>query len=133
MRSRKEDFNTVTDIRSCTISREATYWFISIIVEIPDVIQEQIPLLEVKSVVGIDVGVNKLVASSDGSFAENTKPATNKKTARRLAMRQRSIARKAKGSKNRNIAVIKLARTKHKIAVSRNGRNWKVANDIIKT
>ncbi len=131
--SRKKEFDSVTDIRSITVSREATYWFISVIVEIPDLIQDQIPFEKVKSVVGIDVGVNKLVASSDGSFAKNTRPATNKKTVRRLAIRQRNIARKVKGSKNRKKAVIKLARTKHKIAAQRNGRNWKVANNIVKT
>ncbi|GJD15867.1 transposase, IS605 OrfB family [Rivularia sp. IAM M-261] len=131
--SRKKEFDSVTDIRSITVSREATYWFISVIVEVPDLIQELVPFEKVKSVVGIDVGINKLVASSDGSFAINTRPATNKKTARRLAMRQRSIARKVKRSKNRKKAVIKLARTKHKIATKRNGRNWKVANDIVKT
>jgi putative transposase len=136
--SRKKEFcfaheSSVTNIRSVTVSREATYWFISIIVEIPDLSSELLPFEKVKSVVGIDVGINKLVAFSDGSFAENTKPATNKKTARRLAIRQRSITRKVKGSKNRKKAVIKLARTKHKIAANRNGRNWKVANDIVKT
>lgn len=133
MRSRKKEFGSVTDIRSVTVSRGSSYWFISIIVEIPDLLSELLPFEKVKSVVGIDVGVNKLVASSDGSFALNTRPATNNSSARRLAMRQRSIARKVKGSKNRKKAIIKLARTKHKIAAQRNGRNWKVANDIVKT
>ncbi|MFB2981488.1 RNA-guided endonuclease InsQ/TnpB family protein [Microseira sp. BLCC-F43] len=99
------DFSQVIDTRTCTVKRKGGYWFISMLVEIPWTLPEQKPLEEVKSVVGIDVGVNKLVAFSDGSFAENIKPTNNKRNARRLRMRQRSISRKVKGSKNRKKAV----------------------------
>jgi putative transposase len=58
------------------------------LVDVPGDLPEQKPMAEVKSVVGIDVGVNKLVALSDGSFVENIRPTTNSRTARRLAIRE---------------------------------------------
>ncbi len=127
------DLSLIQDLRTCTIKREGGNWYISMLVDIPLVLPELKPLSECKSVVGIDVGINKLVALSDGSFQENKRVATNKKKARRLAMRQRAISRKQKGSKNRIKAVKKLAKQKHKIAQSRDGYNWQVASTIVKT
>ena len=92
------------------------------------------------------MGINKLVALSDGSFVENKRPTTNPRTARRLAMRkarrreyslrqtlrQRAIARKQKSSKRRIRAIKKLAKQKHKLAQYHNGYGWLVASKIIK-
>lgn len=127
------DLSLIKEIRTCTIKRDGGYWFISILVDIPGDIQEPKPLEQVKSVVGIDVGINKLVAISDGSFVENIKPSTNKKTARRLAIRQRAASRKVKGSNNQKKAYEKLARQQHKIAQQREGYNWQAASKIVKT
>lgn len=125
------DLSLIQDIRTCTIKRSGGYWFISILVIIPD----QIPVTktEIKSVVGIDVGVNKLVAISDGSFADNIRPTTNDRTARRLRIRKRAISKKQKGSKNKAKAYAKLARTQHKLTIMRDGYNWQVASKIVKT
>ncbi|MBR8834323.1 MAG: transposase [Stigonema ocellatum SAG 48.90 = DSM 106950] len=127
------DLSLIQDLRTCTIKREGGSWYISLLVEIPGMLPELKPLDLSKSVVGIDVGINKLVALSDGSFLENKRFATRSRTARRLAMRQRAIARKQKGSKNKIKAVKKLAKQQHKIALSRDGHNWQVASTIVKT
>ncbi|MBR8833356.1 MAG: transposase [Stigonema ocellatum SAG 48.90 = DSM 106950] len=127
------DLSLIQDLRTCTIKREGSNWYISMLVDIPLVLPELKPLDECKSVVGIDVGINKLVALSDGSFQENKRTATNTRKARRLAMRQRAISRKQKGSKNKIKAITKLAKQKHKIAQSRDGYNWQVASTIVKT
>lgn len=81
------DLKQIQDIRTCTVKREGTDWYISMLVEIPGSLPEQKPLSEVKSINGIDVGVNKLVALSDGSFIENIRVSTNHRIARRVAMR----------------------------------------------
>lgn len=88
------DLSLIKEVRTCTVKRSGGYWFISILVDIPGGLPEQKPTAEIKSVVGIDVGVNKLVALSDGSFIKNIRPTTNNRTARRLAMRQRATSRK---------------------------------------
>ncbi|OKH45280.1 hypothetical protein NIES2101_26590 [Calothrix sp. HK-06] len=104
------------------------------LVDIPSFELPQIQeISDVKSVVGIDVGVNKLVAITDGSFIENIRPATNNKTARRLAIRQRAASRKVKGSNNKRKVIEKLARTHHKISQQRSGYNWQAASKIVNT
>ncbi|MBR8840148.1 MAG: transposase [Stigonema ocellatum SAG 48.90 = DSM 106950] len=127
------DLSLIQDLRTCTIKRDAGNWYISMLVEIPGILPELNALDLCRAVVGIDVGITRLVALSDGRFLENKRFATNKRKARRLAMRQRAIARKQKGSKNKIKAVKKLAKQQHKIALSRDGYNWQVASTIIKT
>jgi putative transposase len=127
------DLKLVKEVRTCTVKVSGGYWFISMLVEIPGSLAEEKPLSEAKSVVGIDVGVNKLVAISDGSFIENIRASTNPKTARRLAIRQRSASRKRKGSSNFRKAFDKLARTNHKLTLHRDGYNWQAASKIVKT
>jgi len=125
------DLTQIKDVRTCTVKRAGGYWFISMLVDVP----VELPSLkqEVKSVIGIDVGVNKLVALSDGSFIENIRVTTNQRTARRLAIRHRAISRKTKGSKNKAKAYQKLSKTKHKLAQKRDGYNWQAASKIVKT
>ncbi|NJO94577.1 MAG: transposase, partial [Hydrococcus sp. RM1_1_31] len=99
----------IEEIRTCTIKRFGGYWFISMLVEIPLEFPKLKPIEEASSIVGIDVGVNKLVAISDGSFVENIRATTNSKISRRLVMRQRAASRKVNGSNNKAKAYNKLA------------------------
>jgi putative transposase len=57
---------------------------------------------------------------------------TNDRTGRRLAIRQRAISRKIKGSRNKAKSYQKLAKTRHKLALKRDGYNWETANKIVK-
>ena len=127
------ELSLIQDLRTCTIKREGGNWYISMLVNIAEVLPDVMPLEECKSIVGIDVGINKLVASSNGSFAENKRTTTNSRTARRLAIRQRAISRKQKGSKNRIKAIKRLARQQHKLALERDGYGWQVAKVVVKT
>ncbi len=127
------DLSLVKEVRTCTVKVSGGYWFISMLVEIPGSLPEEKPLSEAKSVVGIDVGVNQLVAISDGSFVENIRVTTNAKTARRLAIRQRSAGRKRKGSSNKRKAFERNARTNYKLTIHRDGYNWQAASKIVKT
>lgn len=126
------DLSGIEKFGACTVKREGGNWYISALVDVPD-LPETKKLENAKSVVGIDIGVNKLVALSDGSFIENTRPATNKRTARRLSMRQRAASRKQKGSKKRKKAYQRVAKMQHKIAQERDGRNWQAAQKIVNT
>ncbi|MGB3206621.1 MAG: transposase [Crinalium sp.] len=125
------DLTLIKEIRTCTVKRCADNWYISMLVEIPGELPDKAP--EIKSVVGIDVGVNKLVALSDGSFIKNIRVTTNPRTARRLAMRQRAASRKVDGSKNKTKAYQKLAKIQHKLSQKRDGYNWQAASKIVKT
>ncbi len=124
------DLSVITETRTCTVKRWGKFYYISMLVDISESwSEEKVP----SSVVGIDVGVNKLVALSDGSFIENKQITTNSKTARRLAIRQRAASRKKTGSKNKSKAYNRLANQQHKLSLKRDGYNWQAATKIVKT
>jgi putative transposase len=124
------DLSIVAETRTCTIKRRGKFYYISILVDISESLpEEKIP----SSVMGIDVGINRLVALSDGSFIENKEITTNLSTARRLAMRQRAASRKKKDSKNKSKAYSRLANQQHKLSLKRDGYNWQAATKIVKT
>jgi putative transposase len=120
------------DIRTVTVMKEADGWYMSVLLNLA----EELPNVEdrtIESSVGIDVGINKLVSLSDGSFVENPKFATNKKTRRQLRIRQRRVNRKVKGSKNRAKAGVQVAKLHKKIADKREAHQWQAASLIVKT
>ena len=119
-------------IRTVTVMKEADGWYMSVLLNLSEELPE-VTDVDVKSVVGIDVGINKLVSLSDGSFIENPKSSTNKKTRRQLRIRQRRVSRKVKGSKNRRKAGVEVAKLHKKIADKRNDYQWKAAQKIVKT
>jgi putative transposase len=125
------DFSQIEEIRTCTVKRTTGGWVLSMLVDDGNVLPELKE--DVRSVVGIDVGVNKLIALSDGSFVENIQPTTNPRTARRLKIRSRAISKKVNGSKNKSKAYSKLGKTKHKLAQKRDGYNWQAAAKVVKT
>lgn len=120
------------DIRTVTVMKEADGWYMSVLLNLAD----ELPTVEdrvINSSVGIDVGINKLVSLSDGSFIENPKFSTNKKTRRQLRIRQRRVNRKVKGSNNRSKAGIAVAKLHKKIADKRDAHQWQAASKIVKT
>ena len=121
-----------TDIGTVTIIQEADGWYISVLLDLPQGLPEPKPLEDCTGVNGLDRGINKLIASSDGSFVENPRFATNPKTKRLLRIRQRRISRKVKGSNNRAKAGIKVARLHRRVALKRNAYQWQVAHREVK-
>ena len=95
-------------ILSYTVRRKADGWYVTISVEIDDERRT-----ESNTFVGVDVGCHALAVASDGTRCE--KPGRLKDLERQLRRRQRLLARKAKGSKNRQKARQKLSRTFQRI------------------
>jgi putative transposase len=120
------------DIRTVTIKREADGWYISVVLNLPEALPDPIELEDCTGVNGLDRGINKLIASSDGSFVENPKFATNRKTKRLLRIRQRRVNRKRKGSKNRAKAGKAVAKLHRKVAQKRKSYQWNAANKEVK-
>jgi putative transposase len=119
-------------IKAATIRKRQDGWYISIRIEdksVPDYIAR--PLTEVKSILGCDLGLTKLVHLSDNHQIDNPRFATNKKTKRALKIRQRRINHKNKGSANRKKAATNVARLHKKIADKRLSYQWYVANKIV--
>jgi putative transposase len=113
--------------------KEADGWYMSVLLNLPESLPEIAAINSVKSAVGIDVGINKLISLSDGSFVENPRLATNKRIRRRLRIRQRRVNRKVKDSSNRKKAGIQVVILHKKIADKRNDFQWKAAKKVVDT
>lgn len=95
--------------KTCTLRREGDQWFASIMceIELPD------PAPRTAPVVAIDVGIANFGATSDGELIPNPEPL--KASLVRLARAQRIVARRKKGSKNREKAKLRVARLHRKV------------------
>lgn len=120
-------------IRTVTIRRKQDGWYMSVLIEdksIPDFPIK--PLEEVNTAIGLDMGITKLVHCSDGSQFHNPKFSTDSKTSHLLALRQRRVNRKKKGSKNRAKAGKVVAQLHQRIADKRSDYQWQIANKVVK-
>ena len=79
------------------------HWYATLVTEIED-----IPIVEVKVAIGVDVGLKSLVALSTGDTIEY--PRYYVQSQAKLAVAQRNLSRKKKGSANRRKAKAKVAK-----------------------
>jgi putative transposase len=84
-------------IKQATLVKKADGWYISFSLE-DNKVPDPLPIDELKSAAGIDVGLEKFLATSDGQAVEI--PQFYRKSLQRLARQQRQLARMEKGSKN---------------------------------
>lgn len=115
--------------RTVTISKEPDGWYASILLRDDSVPELPVKKLEeLKTVTGVDRGIKKIVALTSGEVVAN--PNIGKRNERRIAIRQRAISRKKKGSNNRAKAGKKVARVHQKIKNERDDFQWKLARTI---
>jgi putative transposase len=112
---------------SASVSLDAAQrWHVSLLCE--DKAVKHLPKL--KTAVGIDLGINALATLSTGEKVPNLKhDARELKRKRQLS---RSLARKQKGSRNRNKARIKLARLHAKVADRRHDQMQKLSTRLVR-
>ena len=104
-------------IINATISRESnSKYYVSVLYEIPSLNKDYVVA---KHIVGLDLGIKKLITLSDGVTFDNNKYIL--KYEKRIKRLQRSLARKVKKSKN-------YYKCKHKLAILysklKNARNY---------
>lgn len=115
-----------SDPSTVTVSRDAAdRWHISILVE--ETIETLPPT---KLAVGIDAGITSLVTLSTGEKVTN--PKHGRQDRQRLALAQRRMARKTKGSANRDRARLAVARIHARIADRRRDALHKLSTRIIR-
>ena len=96
-------------IKTCTIKKDNLgCWYAILVSDIEDA-----PQIEPKTVIGVDVGLKNLVALSTGETIQY--PRYYVKAEQKLAVAQRDLSRKKKGSSNRQKAKTKVARLHQKI------------------
>jgi putative transposase len=109
-----------------TVSRDpAGRWFCSILVE-----TNVAPHPVTDTAVGVDAGITSLVAFSTGKKIPN--PRHEQRDRARLARAQRALARKQKGSNNRERARRKLARVHARIADRRRDMLHKLSTRLVR-
>ena len=112
-------------IKSVTISKKPSgKYYISILVE--QTIKE---LSKNDYAIGIDLGLTDFAITSDGVKYAN--PRYLKKSLNKLAIEQRKLSRKKKGSKNRNKQRIKVAKLHEKISNQRKDFLHKLSSELI--
>lgn len=84
-------------LKQATISSKADGWYVSLALE-DATVPEPLPVSEIRSSCGIDVGLEKFLTTSDGQSIEI--PQHYRKGQATLARAQRQLARKEKGSNN---------------------------------
>jgi len=103
----------ITDnIKTLSITRRNNRWYVCFVVEC-----EPKPLPKTNKEIGIDVGLNAFITTSDGRKIEP--PKYFRKAERKLAKAQRSLCRKKKGSNRKRKARILVANHHERIANQR--------------
>ncbi len=96
-------------IKTCTIKKDNLgHWYAILVSEIGD-----IPRIELKTAIGVDVGLKSMVALSTGEAIQY--PRYYVQAEKKLAVAQRNLSRKKKGSSNRRKAKLKVAKLHQKI------------------
>jgi len=109
-----------------TVSRDAAgRWFVSVLVE-----ETVEPHPQTDAAVGIDAGITSLLTLSTGEKIAN--PRHERRDRQRLAKAQRNLARKQKGSANREKARRKAARVHARIADRRADFLHKVTTRLVR-
>jgi len=111
-------------IKTCTIKRDGTgCWYCILVAEVED-----IPKIEPKTAIGVDVGLKHLVTTSTGETIEY--PKYYAQTEEKLSHAQKGMSRKKKNSSNRNKARLKVAKIHKHIANQRADFLHKASNKI---
>ena len=112
-------------IKTLQLLRKASGWYANIAVEIPD-----IPKVEIKTSVGVDVGLESFLTTSDGDKVEN--PHYLRKAEKELKRKQRLLSKKKKGSNRRKNTRRKVAILHEHITNQRKDFHCKTSHGLYK-
>ena len=112
--------------RRITVKRKAGKWFARILID--DQLDAP-PKRPIKRTVGIDMGLNHFLATSNGQFVDCPKHYRRLQPALRRA--QRLLSRRKKGSNRRGRALLKVQRIHEKIADCRDDFTHKLSKKLV--
>jgi putative transposase len=116
-------------IKQVWISLKPDGWYVTFAINVPDEVVRNI-LPETGKSVGIDVGIENIAVLSDGSFIEN--PRWFQHSEQRIAVKQRILSRKVKGSKRWRRLKKRIAKDHQKLARQRRDFFFKLADQIVR-
>ncbi|MEA5507649.1 transposase [Halotia wernerae UHCC 0503] len=118
------------EIKQATILSKADGWYCSFALE-DKTVPALLPIDEIKTATGIDVGLKKFLTTADGQSIEV--PQYYRKAQATLARQQRQLARKVKGSKNHSKQSNKVAKIHLHVARQRKEFHYHVAHWLVKS
>jgi putative transposase len=108
-------------VLSATISRRADRWFVALCVEREREIELARPVTRPNDVVGVDLGLRNVAVIHDGTEARAAEVGRAlRQKLKKLRRLDRKLARKKKGSRNRERAKLRRARLHYRIGCQRN-------------
>ena len=120
----REAFGVIKTVTvSCTANGR---FFVSILCDTGLKIHEKV---EIKTAVGVDLGLKVFAYTSGGEVFENQKHLA--KNLKKLRVAQRSLARKKNGSNRRDKQRLRVAKIHEKVAFQRNDFLHKVSTDLV--
>jgi putative transposase len=121
-------------ILSATITRRADRWFVSICVELEREIPLPKPIEGKHDVVGVDLGLTWAAVIHDGAVTRAIEPRRAlRKNLTKLRQLDRQLARKQKGSGNRDKAKLARARLHYRISCQRQDMLHKLSSELART
>ena len=117
------------EIKSATIVKQASGWYVSIICEL-EVREYGITPLNGSNTIGVDLGLKSFLVSSEGDDI----PASQhyRKAQKKLAKAQRALSRKQKGSNRRKKQTHKVARLHEHVANQRRDFLHKLSTALVR-
>ncbi len=116
-------------LHTCTIVHKADGWYCCLSMQ-DETVPEAMQLGEVKSAVGVDVGLKEFLTTSDGETVPIQQ--TYRKTQSHLARQQRKLARKKAGSKRAEKQKNFIARIHQRIERIRKNFHYNTAHKLVK-
>jgi putative transposase len=116
-------------IKQVWVTLKADGWYATFALEVPDEAVRK-PLPPTGKAVGIDVGLENLLALSDGTLIDN--PKWLKVTEEKIAVKQRILSKKVKGSKRWHRLCRQIAKLHLKVARQRRDFYFKLAGWLVK-
>jgi putative transposase len=113
-------------IKTCAIKRAVDQWYVTFVVDLPDVETEK---EEIKTAVGIDLGLTDIATLSNGDKIDN--PKWLRASEKKLAKEQRRLARKKRGSQNRKKQKAIVATVHRKIRNQRSDFHHKISTELV--
>lgn len=111
-------------LKQATIKRYAGKWYVFFVVELPNTDTKSVPT----DSVGIDLGINAFVATSDGEFLGDSK--TLRSNLKELRRKQRALSRCERGSGVRLRRKLLVQKLHAKVANTRRDVHHKVAKHL---
>lgn len=121
-------------ILSATIRRRADRWFVSLCVERGRDLVDPKPVRKQSDVVGVDLGLTAAAVMYDGSGTRIVEPQrVLRRNLQKLRRLDRQLARKRRGSRNREKAKLRRARLHYKISCQRQDYLHQLSSSLART